>query len=78
MGEFINSGTFKLFHSTGFWGDYSAGIIDELYIYDHALTSSDVQTLYNVAAPVPEPATIFLFGTGIAGLVGNRIRKKRK
>ena len=28
--------------------------------------------------PVPEPATIFLFGTGIAGLVGSRIRKKKK
>jgi len=28
--------------------------------------------------PVPEPATIFLFGTGIACLVGSRIRKKKK
>ncbi len=29
-------------------------------------------------APVPEPATMFLIGTGIAGLVGTRLRRKKK
>lgn len=29
-------------------------------------------------APIPEPATMLLFGTGLAGLVGSRIRKKKK
>ena len=31
-----------------------------------------------VAAPVPEPATMLLFGTGIASLIGSGIRKKSK
>jgi|LGVF01.1.fsa_nt_gb hypothetical protein len=31
-----------------------------------------------VDTPVPVPATIFLFGTGIAGLAATRIRRKKK
>lgn len=29
------------------------------------------------AAPIPEPATILLFGTGLAGLAGTRLRRKK-
>lgn len=29
-------------------------------------------------APVPEPATMLLFGTGIAGLAGSRLRRRKK
>ena len=36
----------------------------------------DVDSL-DRSAPIPEPATMLLFGTGLAGLVGNRIRKKK-
>ncbi len=34
--------------------------------------------LEHTAAPVPEPATMLLFGTGIASLVGSRLRRKKK
>ena len=29
-------------------------------------------------SPVPEPATMFLFGTGLAGFIGQRIRRNNK
>jgi len=44
---------------------------------DHGgLTYFDMQLTADVQ-PVPEPATMLLFGTGIAGLVGARLRRKK-
>ncbi len=39
----------------------------------HGMFSVDVNT-----SEVPEPATMLLFGTGLAGLVGSRFRKNKK
>ncbi len=37
-----------------------------------------VNTFMVEVNPVPEPATMFVFGTGLVGLVGSRVRKKKK
>ena len=41
------------------------GSIDDVYIYDRALSASEVQTLYSA---VPEPTTAVLVGLGLIGL----------
>ena len=48
-----------------------AGLIDDVYIYDRALSSTEVQTLYSV---VPEPSTALLLGLG---LIGFAVRGRR-
>ena len=45
-------------------GSYFNGILDEFRIYNHALSTAEVQELYNNPAEVPEPASIALFLTG--------------
>lgn len=56
------------------------GDMDSIYIYNRALTSSEVNCLYSgkASTPVPAPATMLLFGTGIAGLVGTRLKRKKQ
>jgi hypothetical protein len=41
-------------------GRYYNGLLDDLRIYNNALTASEIQQLYNV----PEPATLLLLGLG--------------
>ncbi len=67
--------------ATGFDGIFFAFSADQdissLYI---PITGGDGEVgIDNIefGAPVPEPATIFLFGTGLVGLIGSRFRKKR-
>lgn len=45
---------------------------DESFAIDNIALSEES------GVPVPEPATILLFGTGLAGLVGVRFRRKKK
>ena len=38
----------------------------------------EVRINANAVAPVPEPATMLLFGTGLAGLAGFSFKRKKK
>ena len=53
-------------------GEAQAGSVDYIRIYDAALTAQEVG---NLTPPVPVPAALWLFISGLIGLVG--IRKQR-
>jgi hypothetical protein len=47
---------------------YYDGLLDDMRIYNNALTASEIQQLYNV----PEPATLLLLGLGATTLLRKR------
>lgn len=64
-------------YRTGFGSphNYFNGLIDDVFIYDRALSASEVSSLYTTS-PVPIPASILLFGAGMAGLFGMGTKRK--
>ena len=46
--------------------------------YGSLLTVGNYQISTEYIAPVPEPTTMLLFGTGIIGLAGSRVRRRKK
>jgi hypothetical protein len=82
--SFSYDGTDYTLEFLGFGSIDSNGFVtslDQFHVYEGASASAQLFgkfTESTAPAPVPEPASILLFGTGITGLVGSRLRRKKK
>lgn len=53
-------------------GEYLNAMIDDVTLYSHALSSVEIQNLANDVSQVPAPTAVWLFGSGLIGLIGTR------
>lgn len=60
----------------GLLSDSFNGQLDDIRIYDRSLSETEIWELYNLPEPVPEPSTMLLLGSGLAGLAWYRRKRK--
>jgi len=78
-GNLLYSQTVQTLKSQPTWFDFNYTGVDKLKFFaDNDNNFAMDNFTFNNSNPVPEPATMLLFGTGIAGLAATIIRRKKK